>query len=205
GEAEGGNGTRGRKGYCQGATLKDGTGPAGGTATQPVWTVVNGAQSQCGSCHGTPPPPPHPADSDCGTCHSTMTPGGGLTITDPTRHIDGNLDVNTDQACNTCHGGSGGNAPPKATLGNTATTARGVGAHQSHLAPANLYFKPVQCADCHRVPATVNAAGHIDTPLPAEVIFSSRAGTSPTWNGAQCSNVYCHGATLVDGSSGAGD
>ncbi|HEY6176682.1 MAG TPA: CxxxxCH/CxxCH domain-containing protein, partial [Kofleriaceae bacterium] len=156
------------------------------------------------SCHGTPPPPPHPVDSDCGKCHPTMTPGGGLVIADPARHIDGNLDVTTDQPCNSCHGSAGGNAPPKDTLGNTATTARGVGAHQSHLAPSNLFFKPIACTDCHRVPATVNAVGHIDTPLPAEVMFSGRAGTSPIWNGAQCSNVYCHGATLSDGSSGAG-
>jgi len=190
--------------YCHGATLKDGTGPAGGTATRPVWTVVNGSQSQCGSCHGTPPPPPHPSDSDCGKCHPTMTPGGGLAITDPTRHIDGNLDVTTDLACNSCHGSATTNAPPRDTLGNTATSARGVGAHASHLAPASLFFKPIACGDCHRVPAAVTSVGHIDTPLPAEVAFSSRAGTSPTWNGAQCSNVYCHGATLTDGAGGAG-
>jgi predicted CxxxxCH...CXXCH cytochrome family protein len=189
--------------YCHGDTLRDGGAPVGGTATKPVWTVVNGSQSQCGSCHGTPPPPPHPVDSDCGKCHPTMTPGGGLVITDPTRHIDGNLDVNTDQPCNSCHGGVN-NAPPKDTLGNTVTTARGVGAHQSHLSPANPFFKPVVCSDCHQVPATVNSVGHIDHPLPAYVIFSGRAGTSPTWNGSQCSNVYCHGATLTDGSSGAG-
>ena len=198
------NGTTCSNVYCHGATLKDGNGAAGGTATRPNWTVVNGAQSQCGSCHGTPPPPPHPSDSDCGKCHPTMTPGGGLVITDPARHIDGNLDVTTDQPCNSCHGSAGGNAPPKDTLGNTATTARGVGAHQSHLAPSNLFFKPIACTDCHLVPATVTSVGHIDTPLPAELRFSGRAGTSPSWNGAQCANVYCHGATLTDGSSGAG-
>jgi predicted CxxxxCH...CXXCH cytochrome family protein len=186
--------------YCHGGTLG-----AGGAATRPVWTVVNGSQSQCDSCHGAPPPAPHPVDSDCGKCHDTMTPGGGLVITDPARHIDGNVDVATDQACNACHGGTN-NAPPRdtATPPNTATTARGVGAHQSHLAPATLYFKPIQCADCHRVPATVTSVGHIDTLLPAEIRFSARAGTSPAWNGAQCSSVYCHGSTLTSGATGAG-
>lgn len=199
------NGTTCSNVYCHGATLKDGTGPAGGTATKPVWTVVTGAQSQCGSCHGAPPPPPHPVDSDCGTCHPTMTPGGGLVITDPAKHIDGNLDVNTNQPCNSCHGSvAGGNAPPKDTQGNTATTARGVGAHQRHLNPTGLFFKPIACTDCHLVPASVGTVGHLDTPLPAEVKFSGRAGTSPAWNGAQCSNVYCHGATLTDGAAGAG-
>ena len=191
--------------YCHGATLVDGTGPAGGNATKPVWTVVNGSQSQCGSCHGLPPPPPHTVDTDCGKCHPTMTAGQPGVITDPSRHIDGNLDVLGDAACNSCHGSTtGGNAPPKDTLGNTLTTARGVGAHQSHLNPTSPFFKAIACTDCHLVPATVNSVGHIDTPLPAEVIFSQRAGSSPTWNGAACANVYCHGSTLTDGSSGAG-
>ncbi|MCX5741836.1 MAG: CxxxxCH/CxxCH domain-containing protein, partial [Proteobacteria bacterium] len=198
------NGSTCSNAYCHGATLKSGTGPAGGTATKPVWTTVDGSQSQCASCHGTPPPPPHPSDADCGKCHDTMTAGGGLVITSPARHIDGNLDVNTNQACNTCHGGATGNAPPQDTLKNTATNTRGVGAHQSHLAPSTLFFKPIACTDCHVVPATVNSLGHQDTPLPAEVKFSGRGGTSPTWNGATCSNVYCHGATLTSGTSGAG-
>jgi predicted CxxxxCH...CXXCH cytochrome family protein len=183
--------------YCHGSSL------GGGTSKNPVWTVVNGVQGQCGSCHGTPPPPPHPVDSDCGKCHNTMTPGGGLVITDPSRHIDGNLDVTGDQPCNSCHGGTT-NAPPKDTLGNTATTARGVGAHQQHLAP-NGPYKPVDCADCHRVPTSTTSVGHIDTPLPAELTFSVRAGTAGVWNGSRCSNTYCHGAgaptwTKVDGT-----
>lgn len=190
--------------YCHGATLKSGGAPAGGTATRPVWTVVDGSQSQCGSCHGTPPPSPHPQDASCSTCHDTMMPGPGLVIADPLRHIDGNLDVNTQQACNTCHGTAANNAPPKDTLGNTATNTRGVGAHQSHLAPMGTRFKAIACTDCHTVPATVTALGHIDTALPAEVRFGARAGTSPAWNGAVCANVYCHGSTLTSGGGGAG-
>ncbi len=161
--------------YCHGATLSDGGAPAGGTTTKPVWTLVDGSQSQCGSCHGLPPPPPHPVDADCGKCHNTMTPGMPGVITDPSRHIDGNLDVSTDQPCNSCHGSTGTptnnssalNAPPKDSLGNSATTARGVGAHQAHLSPTNPIGKQVVCADCHQVPAAVNSVGHIDHPLPA--------------------------------------
>jgi predicted CxxxxCH...CXXCH cytochrome family protein len=182
--------------YCHGSTL------GGGTSKNPVWTNVNGVQGQCGSCHGTPPPAPHPVDSDCGKCHDTMTPGGGLVITDPSRHIDGNLDVNTNQPCNSCHGGLN-NAPPKDTLGNTATVTRGVGAHQNHLATTGR-FKPVDCTDCHKVPGTVTSIGHLDTPLPAELTFSARAGTTTAFNGTRCSNNYCHGATLTNGTTGAG-
>ena len=198
------NGTTCSNVYCHGATLTSGGAPAGGTATRPVWTVVDGSQSQCGSCHGTPPPAPHPQNNDCGTCHDTMTAGGGLVITDPTRHIDGNLDVNTNQACNECHGSSTNNAPPKDTLNNTATNTRGVGAHQQHLAPQTQDFAAIACADCHRVPGTLSSLGHVDSALPAELTFSSRAGTSPAWNGAICSNLYCHGATLTSGTGGAG-
>lgn len=181
--------------YCHGAGL------GGGTSKNPIWTNVNGTQGQCGSCHGTPPPAPHPADPDCGKCHDTMTAGGGLAITDPARHIDGNLDVNTNQACNTCHGGTT-NAPPKDTQGNTATTTRGVGAHQSHLATTSR-FLPVACNDCHRVPGTVTSVGHVDTLLPAEVTFSLRAGTATAFNGSRCSNNYCHGSTLTGGQASA--
>ncbi len=197
------NGTTCSNAYCHGATLKSGVGSAGGKATRPVWTVVDGSQSQCDSCHGAPPPAPHPTDADCGKCHDTMTAGGGLVIADPSRHIDGTLDVKNGVACNSCHGGTN-NAPPKDNQGNTATTARGVGAHQSHLAPANRFFKAVVCTDCHRVPTALDSVGHRDTPLPAELRFSARGGTSPAWNGAQCSNVYCHGATLTSGTGGAG-
>ncbi|MBS1118275.1 MAG: cytochrome family protein, partial [Deltaproteobacteria bacterium] len=184
--------------YCHGATL------TGGISTNPSWTVVTGAQSQCGSCHGTPPPSPHPVDSDCGKCHDTMIAGGGLEIADPSRHIDGNLNVNTDQPCNTCHGSATSDAPPKDTLGNTSTGTRGVGAHQSHLATTTNRFLPVLCIDCHKVPGAVISIGHIDTGLPAELTFSPRAGTTAQWNGSQCTNSYCHGATLTSGTIGAG-
>ena len=203
--------------YCHGATLKQPNGSsAGGTTTKPVWTVVDGSQSQCTSCHGNPPPAPHiqgAAAADCGTCHNTMTAGQPGVITDPTRHINGSVDVNTDQPCNFCHGSAGTptmngapiNAPPKDTSGNMATNTRGVGAHQAHLAPTSPIGKLVVCADCHMIPGADSAVGHIDTPLPAEVLFSSRAGSSPQWNGALCSNTYCHGATLTQSNgSGAG-
>jgi predicted CxxxxCH...CXXCH cytochrome family protein len=36
--------------YCHGQTLN-----GGGTLTRPVWTVVNGTQAACGTCHASPP------------------------------------------------------------------------------------------------------------------------------------------------------
>ncbi len=179
--------------YCHGATL------TGGLLTEPMWTEVDGSQAACGSCHGLPPPAPHPPGTDCGSCHPTMTPGGGLDITDPSRHIDGNVDVDGDLACDSCHGGGGNSAPPVDSLGNTGTTNRGVGAHRSHLGGSG-WHKEIQCAECHKVPGTVGSVGHNDTPLPAELSFGPLAG-SPTWNGTTCSNAYCHGATMDGGTA----
>jgi len=53
--------------YCHGATL-NGT----GSNRQPDWTMVDGTQAQCGSCHTLPPGPPHPQQSDCTTCHECV-------------------------------------------------------------------------------------------------------------------------------------
>ncbi|MDI7268554.1 MAG: CxxxxCH/CxxCH domain-containing protein [Myxococcota bacterium] len=71
--------------YCHGATLD------GGSNTTPLWTLVDGTQAACGTCHGLPPPAPHPpAASGCG-CHRNVTPTLGFR--DPALHIDGDVDV----------------------------------------------------------------------------------------------------------------
>jgi predicted CxxxxCH...CXXCH cytochrome family protein len=69
--------------YCHGTTI------GGGSNKEPIWTIVDGTQAGCGTCHGFPPPPAHPADFDCAACHpGTVISGveidvaGGL-------HIDG--------------------------------------------------------------------------------------------------------------------
>jgi predicted CxxxxCH...CXXCH cytochrome family protein len=74
--------------YCHGATL------TGGSNTSPKWTVVDGSQEACGTCHGLPPPAPHPPGLACEACHAPVA-GPNLTIATPTRHIDGVLDVTT--------------------------------------------------------------------------------------------------------------
>ncbi len=179
--------------YCHGSSL------TGGTATEPVWTTVDGSQATCDSCHGAPPPPPHPDNSDCGLCHPTMTPGAGLVIAYPALHIDGNLDLRDDQPCDTCHGSDGVAAPPRDVSGNTSTSAVGVGAHRSHLGPSDRH-KKVPCQACHQVPTNTTSIGHIDSPLPAELVFGGLAGDA-TWNGDSCENSYCHGATLTGGNA----
>jgi predicted CxxxxCH...CXXCH cytochrome family protein len=60
----------------------------------------------------------------------------------------------------------------------------------------------VHCANCHRVPLTIDEATHIDGDNRAEVTFGMLAtanGATPTWDGKRCWGVYCHGATLKGG------
>jgi predicted CxxxxCH...CXXCH cytochrome family protein len=73
-----------------------------------------------------------------------------------------------------------------------STTARGVGAHDKHL--STKIARAVECADCHVVPAYVDAPGHLGLP-PAEVRFSWIAGVdgqSPGWDGVTCAGTHCH-------------
>lgn len=74
--------------YCHGATLR------GGKVREPVWTQVDGSQARCGSCHGLPPPLPHPIFGDCAKCHrGTMSPKDSEAILNLELHINGKVDV----------------------------------------------------------------------------------------------------------------
>ncbi|MBZ0234485.1 MAG: CxxxxCH/CxxCH domain-containing protein [Deltaproteobacteria bacterium] len=166
----------------------------GGTRPTPTWTQVDGTQSTCGSCHGAPPPPPHPTDTNCAACHPTMEENS-LAFRDPASHINGVIDLAGPGAtggCTTCHGSSNA-APPKDLAGNTARTARGVGAHQQHLAPST-WHRAIACSSCHVVPTTAAAPGHQDGDNLAEITFDALnpAGVY-TAGTATCSNQYCHG------------
>jgi len=184
--------------YCHGTTLN-----GGGTIHEPLWTKVDGTQAACGACHGVPPPAPHVQNDDCGTCHTATA--SGQAIAHPDKHIDGVVEVETTNlACNACHGSDTNNAPPVDTKGNTSTTMPSVGAHQAHLTALHGLATPLTCAQCHVVPATADAAGHIDE-SPAELTFGALAktgGANATWThaNASCSTVYCHGATLKGGT-----
>lgn len=103
--------------------------------------------------------------------------------------------------CTSCHGSAEtGPAPPMALGGATDRNLRGVGAHATHQFP-NL-SDPVACTECHEVPATVDAPGHIDSPWPAETKWGDlgkTGGATITWDPATltCSGSYCHGGTFA--------
>jgi hypothetical protein len=135
--------------------------------------------------------------STCIRCHGSDYKGGTAGQSCLTCHTQDN----GPEACNTCHGNfndPGIIAPPRDASGNTSTDSLGVGAHYQHLY-ANDLTNNVECSNCHKVPANYLDAGHLDTGLPAEVIFSNLAIANIASNAAYnhstgtCSNTYCHG------------
>ena len=130
-------------------------------------------------------------DSNSGDSNSGDSNSGDSEISAPT--------------CTSCHGSGSDPAPPMDTLNNSDTSSRGVGAHQSHLATGSSWRADLACIDCHTRPAAISDVGHNDTPLPAELIWSDLAtdsgALSPTFDGTQCSNVYCHGGNISGGSN----
>lgn len=183
--------------YCHGATLE-----AQGSLVEPDWTTVDGTQAECGTCHALPPDLPHPVSSDCAGCHPTLDES--LLFVDPDRHIDGVLDV-SELRCDSCHGSDGDPSPPVDLDLDTETSERGVGAHRSHLGPSD-WHATLACTECHQVPTAVDDPGHDDTPPPAELTWGELAAadhTDPSFDGERCADVYCHGATLADGTNTA--
>ncbi len=178
----------------------------------PKWTVVDGTEAACGSCHALPPPAPHPGSMRCNNCHAPVG-GEGNIILDPSRHVDGILDLNMPGAtcASGCHGSGMDEAPPTDLAGGSATTSLGVGAHRAHLS-GGVFSKAVACIECHVAVTAVNDPGHTDTATPAEVLFGALAdegGITSEWDrdAATC-NTYCHGLsepvwTTVDGTEAA--
>ncbi|NUN70561.1 MAG: cytochrome c3 family protein [Bacteroidetes bacterium] len=128
----------------------------------------------------------------CQSCHGNDFSGGTTGQSCNTCHNKPNGPEN----CTTCHG-SVNAAPPNDLVGNSATTVRGVGAHQKHLLGGTL-GAAVPCATCHVVPASLASAGHLDATPNAEVRFDTtsatyRSGASYAAANATCSNTYCHG------------
>lgn len=101
-------------------------------------------------------------------------------------------------ACASCHGTPGNAAPPVALGGSEDGPV--VGAHQAHLEPSQSVA--VACTACHLVPEALDDPGHVDTPLPAEVIWGSIAieqdAAEPFDAETQTCVVYCHGAAFAD-------
>ena len=150
----------------------------GGKNPRPTWTDVSAPS--CNDCHAAPPAN-HFAGS-CNTCHAEANADGTALAGGP-MHANGKVDLgNGNGTCGACHGSGSSPWPTDAT-------------HQAHANPK--IAAPVACESCHAVPSSVEAPGHLQTPV--KIVFSGHAldrGAQPTWDGTTCKNVACHGANL---------
>src|SRR5688572_25859014 len=73
--------------YCHGDSFIGGR-PSGGNETQPSWALAREAPLGCQSCHGMPPPLPHPQGPEpCSDCHRNID--ATQTFTASGTHVDG--------------------------------------------------------------------------------------------------------------------
>ncbi len=61
-------------------------------AAEPAWTKVGQGEAACGTCHGTPPPSPHPQVQACSRCHPRVA-DDNLNILNRALHINGSVEV----------------------------------------------------------------------------------------------------------------
>ncbi len=148
--------------YCHGPTLIP-----GGQNTEPIWTIVDGTQAACGTCHGLPPDAPHPPSSQCDTCHG-MVVDGVFNFVDPSLHINGTVDVvvleNHPQAttdCSNCHLNPETQQPDLLGIhGSDCVRCHPVDVRSTILGPLGTFNG--ECWHCHNpgVPET----GNLETP-----------------------------------------
>lgn len=129
----------------------------------------------------------------CATCHGEALSGSSAAPSCNDCH------AGSPRACDTCHGG-GGNPMP----GKFVSAEYAIGAHLAHVQSPKL-GKPVACVECHVIPTTLEADGHLDADGHADVAFGPQAqarGATPTYDHVTgtCSNVACHGAGLENGT-----
>lgn len=147
--------------------------------------------------------------SGCQSCHGPTYAGGRVNSS----CLDCHTGDTGPENCVTCHG-STNPAPPRDLSGNTARSARGVGAHQLHLLGTSR-ASGMPCSECHVVPPALYHPGHVDSNSPAELVFNAALAHTvtnesttvdwdaslpvfrpvPAYNAADgsCGNTYCHG------------
>ena len=191
--------------YCHGATTAD----SAAVTNKPSWDATTRPATQtCTFCHGLPPN--GAGGTGCATCHRSVV-DAQANLVSTTLHLNGTVDfADPTTACNTCHGSANSPAPPPDLKGSSDPSAIGVGQHQRHLTTTLLDIRgPIQCSECHQVPASVLSPGHLGPGhAPGAVVraavFPMVAGSgtlaraqsaSPTWDPKlmTCSGAYCHG------------
>jgi predicted CxxxxCH...CXXCH cytochrome family protein len=158
--------------YCHGGAFADNA----ASNRTPRWDGGPDAAA-CGTCHGLPPS--DHVNGRCVECHARVV-DGNRTIIGEALHVDGKVSLGDDSSsCTACHPNPGG-------------------AHESHTQALHRLRAPLGCPECHVPPTSVDSPGHIDRDRAA--VFPSgwsglggTDGARPSWDGARCSDVYCHG------------
>ncbi len=142
--------------------------------------------------------------SACTSCHGTDFNGGTTGVSCDACHATAGF-ASWQTNCTFCHGTANkayttanlaSAAPPVGSEGETATTARAVGAHQKHLT-GGATGPAVACTTCHAVPTSLS---HLDGVALVALTGPAAIGGAATWSGTTCA-TYCHGATLNAGGS----
>jgi predicted CxxxxCH...CXXCH cytochrome family protein len=134
--------------YCHGTTL------TGGTNTAPNWTMVGVGQAACGTCHGVPPPAPHPPVSGgtagCFVCHNLTIDQLGNVIPPSAggKHLDGTVQA-------TGHAASW--MDPASPSFHALSANRGIsGCQPCHGADLSGGTTGVACVRCHAAGGSAN-------------------------------------------------
>jgi len=145
---------------------------------------------------------------ECQQCHAADYTGG----TTGQSCLGCHTEPTGPEACNTCHGVFANPeyiAPPVDLEDNSEVSARGVGAHFTHVYDTNSVSVNYGCFECHKetVGTDLFVHEHI-APPPAEMEFgefahSDSLGLEPTYDftNLNCSNTYCHGGFKFGKSS----
>ncbi|MBU1097402.1 MAG: hypothetical protein KKB34_13040 [Bacteroidetes bacterium] len=130
---------------------------------------------------------------ECAVCHGANY-GGGVTNSEKGNCLTCHTQSAGPEACNTCHGDFADPtriAPPTDLAGNSGTSAKGVGAHTSHIYEMEI-SEPLGCFDCHAnnsVQGEKYVYSHLGS-LPADMALADGSYDANTF---KCSNTYCHG------------
>lgn len=147
----------------------------------------------------------------CTSCHGADLSGGTTGVSCDSCHDsdgDGAGDAGWRTDCVFCHGGTDNltGAPPVGIDG--ATAGLPFDEHTAHV--SETIHTAWDCAECHVKPVDVLSEGHVfvgdTTACKAEVDFTAGLSPKASWDGVMtCSNGYCHGTGLKDGSVDSGD
>ncbi len=193
--------------YCHGATLRS------PTPRTWIWVEVTPdydrpPAEKCSSCHGWPPPAPHPQMTACHGCHSSSVLADGSIDVPGGHHVDGRLDfaVGAGAGCAGCHGFPPATGAHVAHFGLTGAAEGAQYGDTSILrdrfptatpteAPAVYAFG---CGSCHPLDPSRHLDGTVEVELrdgaASPGTLKARAAASAAFDPATgtCSGIYCH-------------